>query len=248
MSGARWLLPWFLLPLACNGDASEPLKKRLPPAVTKAEPTAVPLAGRLTIARVIDDDPLLSDLPEIVGADDLATGAGVHVEEDVWTHAGSGQEHRVPFLEASDRAALASYVGALLQRKPELRPAEGHRFAYEEVRRDPSGKLAWRTYLIDRTRAISPSEAESIELRENPVGHSELLVEFNDEDGAAFSDLTEDSVGHKLAILVGQRVVSAPVVLERIPGNAVVITPGTANDPAASKAEAERWLAELRGE
>ena len=71
----------------------------------------------------------------------------------------------------------------------------------------------------------------------------EILVDLTKEDGKRFGDLSGRLVDRKLAIVMGDRVLSAPTVRERIDGGSIMVTPGAADGGRA----AQELLAKLAG-
>lgn len=227
----------------CGDDSAE-----LPSVtVPAAKGGSVALKEKLMFARVIDDDPLLEDLAEIARTDDMAKASGIEVSLDGWAHEVVGDEFAYPYLQAKDRAALASYLGAAVARYSQLAPAEGHGFVYERVQAQPGDAPRWRMYLVDRAGAVRPKTLASLEIGEGMTGGAELRASFADPDAKDFHALTDKAVGHKVAIAIGDVVVSAPVVREPISGGSVVLVPGIST-PDGSRAEVETWATRLRGE
>ena len=227
----------------CGDDGVETLPSVSVPA---AERGPIALKEKLMFARVIDDDPLLEDLAEIARTDDLAKAAGIEVSSDGWAHEVVRDEFAYPYLRAKDRAALASYLGAAVARHAQLAPAEGHAFAYERVQEQPGQAPRWRMYLVDHATALRPKAVTSLETGEGTTGVAELRATLAEEDAQRFHELTEKAVGHKVAIAIGEVVVSAPIVREPISGGSVVLVPGVSTRDAA-RAEVERWAQQLRG-
>jgi len=58
----------------------------------------------------------------------------------------------------------------------------------------------------------------------NQIGAPEISIQFDDEGGKLFEDLTERLVGKRMAIFVGGELISAPNVNQKIIGGSAVIT------------------------
>ena len=229
--------------VGCGDDGADLPSATVPAA--KGGPVA--LQEKLMLAPVIDDDPLLEDLAEIARADDMARAAGIEVSFDGWANEVVGDDFAYPYLQAKDRAALASYLGSAVVQHSQLAPAEGHAFAYERVTAQPGDAPRWRMYLVDRSGALRPRTLASLEITEGTAGVAELRATLKEHDAKAFHALTDKALGHKVAIAIGDVVVSAPVVREPISGGAVVLVPGIST-PDAARAEVENWAKQLRGE
>jgi hypothetical protein len=90
---------------------------------------------------------------------------------------------------------------------------------------------------VETVWAIDLPPAESV-LPEDWTGPA-VELEFTAEAAERFAALTGDNVDRGLAILVNARVMSAPVIKERIAGGKARITLGGGNSPAA-RAEAQQ--------
>ena len=76
---------------------------------------------------------------------------------------------------------------------------------------------------------------------EKRVGGWQVNLRLNDADTRAFADLTRRYAGRRLAIVSGDRVISAPTVTQPIVGGALVITGDLTRD------EAEKLARSLAG-
>lgn len=107
---------------------------------------------------------------------------------------------------------------------------------------------AWRTYT-----SFTGAEVTGKEVRDAYVGYDDqeggkpvVLLSFNDKGAIAFERMTGRNVKRRMAIVLDDRVESAPVVQERIGGGNVRITLGSYRDFNAIRAEAKNLVVVLK--
>jgi hypothetical protein len=137
-----------------------------------------------------------------------ATGS-VHSMIDRWQSEGGGTVTDIA-LTAPDRASLERFVKSLPP------PPSDHAIDY--------GRLAsgeWRTYYVESTPLLGNADFAS-----GVPAETGVTLTLTKDGAKRFDTATTASVGHKLAIVVGDRVEAAPVVEMSIRGGSVQITPG----------------------
>ncbi len=166
---------------------------------------------------------------------------GIGAEVDTWRHEELGATYSDWYLTAEDgessgRERLAAYLAA--------NPlCAGCAWGFEEERpREGSStpkRTTWRTYLLRRDVVLDGSSVKGARVEASPVdGSPQVSVELDREGAARFADATGAHRGHKLAIILDDRVMSAPVIMDRIPGGRFWLTLG-AGDPRALANQAE---------
>jgi len=176
--------------------------------------------AHVAIVRVDDNSDYMTSVAERVASDPAASAAGVRVVADTWHTPDKGVvSDRV--LVAPSRTALAHYVASL----PPLPP--GHRIVYE---RQTDG--VWRTLYVEAAPAVDASELAS-----GSTDGQGVRIELTRDGAKAFERATTDAVGHKLAVVIGDEAVAAPVVLDPIRGGALEIT---SPDPSGDAGLLER--------
>ena len=110
------------------------------------------------------------------------------------------------------RARLERYLGAVRQIDPSLALPDDHQVAFERV--TPHDRAPyWRTYYVVRASTLaSPGIADARPIVDPDSGRSAVLIEFDDDARAAFAELSRASVGKKLAFVLDDRVIIAPVI------------------------------------
>ena len=104
----------------------------------------------------------------------------------------------------------------------------------------------WRTYYLHRRAALTGEYLSNADQTwDQKTGRPEVSFEF-DRQGAAISErMTGDNIGRKMAILLDEKITSAPVIESRI-GARGRITLGGFGDPFQLQQEAKDLVAVLR--
>ena len=124
---------------------------------------------------------------------------------------------------------------------------DDHAWGYElEQGQDSSSDPIWRTYYLFRAVELSGSSVSNAYVYWNSTtNRPEVLVEFDRWGGKRFEEMTGKNVGKKMAIILDDKVSSAPVIQDRIGGGRSSITMGGAN-PQKVQQEAQDLVNVLR--
>jgi preprotein translocase subunit SecD len=114
-----------------------------------------------------------------------------------------------------------------------------------EMGRDKTGvttdePVAWRTHYLKRRTELTGdlvTDASASPDIQNPSGGWVVSLTFSDRGGRLFGNLTEANVGRQFAIILDDRVSSAPVINEAIYGGSGQITMGNGS-PQSQRKEA----------
>lgn len=168
---------------------------------------------------------------------------GIGADVDTWRHDELGATYNDWYLTAADgeqangRERLAAYLAST--------PLDGGRaWGFEKLPpREEAGAQprpsSWRSYLLRGDVVLDGSSVKGAKVETSPIdGQPQVSVELDARGAARFADATGALRGHKLAIILDDRVMSAPVIMERIPGGRFWLTLG-AGDPRRLAAEAE---------
>lgn len=175
--------------------------------------------------KVVDDEATLvqglTELPDGIERDSESVSAGV------------GKTVESGFLVARGKGArqkLADYVAKL--RQDGTLPADHDLLLGELGRAEDSSKgkqaeSAWRTYYL-HSRADVTGQAldDAFVSNEQQTGRPEVAVTFNREGAEAFRQLTAANIKRRMAIVLDDRVESAPVIQTEIGGGHARITLG----------------------
>ncbi|HTM21734.1 MAG TPA: protein translocase subunit SecD [Kofleriaceae bacterium] len=159
------------------------------------------------------------------------------------------------------RQILRDYIAGLVTRdddhdnKPDhadlvLDPHYEMGYEFEEARQaardEDSTPERWRSYYLERQVQLGGSAIVDAQVMYNQTtNRAEVLVTFDRWGGKRFGDMTAEHVGHKMAIILDEKVKSAPVIQGAIRGGRSTITMG-ASDPNVAEKEAKDLVAVLK--
>ncbi len=183
-----------------------------------------------------------------VEAKKLPATAGIEVLPDEWTEKDNGKAHEDVFLRSKSRDALTKFFAEL---PPELAVPADREIGYEELQgRGSDGELSpdryWRTYLLHRRAGLTGEYLQNADQTwDQQTGRPEVSYEL-DRQGAPLNErLTSENIGRKMAIILDEKINSAPVIESRI-GARGRITLGGFGDPFRLQQEAKDLVAVLR--
>jgi preprotein translocase subunit SecD len=145
----------------------------------------------------------------------------------------------------SDRVYEEHYLSAPTREQIETVLADAKIPAPLQVRFGDLGDGRVRTYLV-REAELTGDSIESAEANlDETIMTYNVFIHFDAQGTRMFTKLTEENVQRKLAIVLDDEVMSAPVIQERISGGSAQVTMGGGRDPRASEAEARNLAAML---
>lgn len=174
--------------------------------------------------------------------------SGIDVVPESWTEKDTGKQHEDVYLRAKQRAVLEKFFAEL---KGDLAVPADHEIGYEENQaRSEAGEALpdkyWRTFYLHKRAALTGEYLSNADQTwDQQTGRPEVSFEF-DRQGASISErMTGDNIGRKMAILLDEKINSAPVIEGRI-GARGRITLGGFGDPFVLQQEAKDLVAVLR--
>ncbi len=151
--------------------------------------------------------------------------------------------------KVTGKSIIHDYLEALGKSDPDLAIDDAHQLGYEYVEPPEKAKDPtpfWRSYYLDKTVELGGSAVSSANVFWNPTTNApEVLVTFNRWGGRRFGDMTASHIGHKMAIILDEKVNSAPVIQAAIRGGRSTITMG-GTDPQKIQKEAQDLVDVLR--
>jgi preprotein translocase subunit SecD len=172
----------------------------------------------------------------------------IDVQPEAWTEEDTGKQHEDVYLRSKSRDALQKFFAS---QTGDLAVPGDHEIGYEEMpARGENGEQTpdklWRTYYLHKRAALTGEYLTNADQTwDQNTGRPEVSYEF-DRQGAAISErLTGDNIGRKMAIILDDRIKTAPVIKSRI-GSRGRITLGSFGDPFALQEEAKEIVAVLR--
>ncbi len=170
----------------------------------------------------------------------------ITVEPDAWRDEKTGASHEVIFLRAKERVDLEKFVASL---SGDLAVTSDREFGYEEVvQGGEAGGTAerfWRAYLLHRRAGVTGEYLANAEVGFSEMGTPEVLFTMNRKGGDLMGKLTGENVGRRMAIVLDEKIMSAPVVQSQITERGR-ITLGSFGDPLKIQQEAKDLVAVLR--
>ncbi len=202
-------------------------------------------AGPLEFREVIET-PAMLELLDALGVDRNARHPqGWDIDQ--WVPEEGGGTHTDYFLKAYSPEQLDAQLELAAQRG--WTPPQGTHIAYERVEpaveaKDP--RPYWRTYVLaDAVELDGDAITSALKSYDPNTNRPIVLIDFDRAGGEKFGELTSRIVGRKLAIVVGGRVRSAPIINGAIRGGRASITMG-GSDPQHQEREAELLATTLR--
>ena len=194
--------------------------------------------------KIVDDG---SEYMKKVAAS-VPKNAGIDVVPESWTEKDTSKPHEDVTLRSKSRDTLMKFFDGLTG---ELALPPDHEIGYEETQgRNENGEATpdryWRTYYMHKRAPLTGEYLSNADQTwDQQTGRPEVSFEF-DRQGAAISErMTGDNIGRKMAILLDDKINSAPVIEGRI-GARGRITLGGFGDPFALQQEAKDLVAVLR--
>ncbi|WP_428265933.1 protein translocase subunit SecD [Haliangium sp.] len=171
-------------------------------------------------------------------------------EQGCWTRDKSEIQGKV-MCAISGRQKIEQYLETLAAENPELQIDDDHQIGYELVSPDTipgeeERQEYWRTFYLWRAVELSGSSvADAYKYWDPTTNRPAVLVVFNRYGGRRFGEMTSKNVGKKMAIILDNKVNSAPVIQDAITGGRSTITMG-GNSNAAIEREADDLVSVLK--
>jgi preprotein translocase subunit SecD len=172
--------------------------------------------GRFEVKVVDSGTPLMQQHYLVANEDPRAREARIGAQTEHWM---TGGEHADWYLTGPDRPTLQTYVRDQSQKFPALAIPDDRQVGYERVEpvSDARAIPYWRTYLLERAARLSNPDIERASpFDDRNTGRPSVRIDLADAPARAFGELTGTIVGKKLAILIDDRVVSAPIIASAI--------------------------------
>ncbi|MEO6776886.1 MAG: hypothetical protein ABI467_28370 [Kofleriaceae bacterium] len=220
------------------------------PHVTEAQAPAViarlAQGGGLEFREVIESR-AAAELEELGLAFDDRDTREPTIEVDQWRPEDGGPVHDDVYLHAFARDTLV-HAFAEAQRHG-WTPPPHTTIVYEQTEPIPDAKdrrTGWRSYFVADEAALDGSAIANATGTYDPSSHRPVVsLEFTRHGARVFGDLTARITGHKLAMLLGGEVKSAPIINSAIHGGRAQITMG-ANDPRTMESERDALVETLK--
>ncbi|HKA90730.1 MAG TPA: protein translocase subunit SecD [Haliangiales bacterium] len=150
----------------------------------------------------------------------------------------------------SGRTIMEEYLAGVPK---ELQPDDEHQMQFEEISRgdqlDPTKAVEkrWRSYYLHRTAELTGTAISDTRIFNDPTTYQpEVEVTFNRYGARRFGEMSSKNVGRKMAIILDEKITSAPEFRTAIPGGKALITLGRGRNARDMQREAEDLVAVLR--
>lgn len=177
---------------------------------------------------------------------------GIEVGHDGWTEKDSGQPHSDVYLKDKDKSELERFFASL---KGDDAVPSDHEIGYEQSDRgggddddaSVNKEKKWRTYYLHRRAELTGEYIQDAEVSwDQQTGRPQVSLTFDNQGANLFEKATASNIGRKMAIILDEKINSAPVIESRIGGGHAVITMGGFSDPFQLQNEAKDLVAVLR--
>jgi preprotein translocase subunit SecD len=175
---------------------------------------------------------------------------GIQLHDDEWSEKDSGMRHSDVYLQDKDRAELERFFASLTG--DDAVPSD-HEIGYEqkESRDDDeaakSNEKLWRTYYLHKRAELTGEYIQDPEQTwDQQTGRPEVSLTFDHEGANLFEKATGANIGRKMAIILDDKINSAPVIEGRIGGGHARITMGGFSDPFQMQQEARDLVGVLK--
>jgi hypothetical protein len=214
-----------------------------------ADAIAMISTGALEFRTVIESDAAerLADRMLLRGS----AGVEPMLEIDSWTPDEGNERHTEHhtdyYLYAHDRATLERTFAAAIAQGWSPPPDSETVYERVEPRADANDpRVTWRSYFVTRDVPLDGSSIADATGNYDPnTNRPIVLVDFDEAGAKRFGELTAKITGHKLAMIVGGVVKSAPVINSAIRGGRANITMG-GDDPARQEHDRDVLVDVLR--
>ncbi len=181
---------------------------------------------------------------------------GIQIGTDGWQEKDSQQPHEDTYLRSKDRSEIERFLAALA---PEERVPSDREIGFEQVsargEEDSDGAAVpatkkegvWRTHYLHKRAELTGEYITDAEVSwDQQTGRPEVSITFDREGANLFEKASGASIGRKMAIILDDKITSAPVIESRIGGGRARITMGGFQDAFQLQQEAKDLVAVLR--
>ena len=188
-----------------------------------------------------------------IAASKKAEFPGIEIGHDAWTEKDSGAQHSDVYLRDKSRDEIEKFLASL---SPADQVPDDHQIAFEQVNQhqedDENAKadshgMLWRTYYLHKRAELTGEYITDAEVDWDPqTGRPEVSVTFDHEGANLFEKVSGNNIGRKMAIILDDKINSAPVIESKIGGGHARITMGGFTDPVQIQSDAKDLVAVLR--
>jgi len=194
--------------------------------------------------KIVDDS---SEYMKKVAAAVPKTGA-ITVAPESWTEKNSGAQHEDVYLRVKekDREELTKFIAGLTAdlAVPNDREIGLELMSSREVSEGTPDKY-YRTYFLKKRAGVTGEYLADAQESWDEMGRPEVAFTMNRQGASMMEKLTGENVGRKMAVVLDERITSAPVIESKI-GERGRITMGGYGDPFKLQQEVKDLVGVLR--
>ena len=205
--------------------------------------------------KIVDDGSEYMKTLAGVAASKKAEFPGITVGNSGWTEEkGTGAAHEDIYLRSKDRGEIERFLASLA---PDQKVPSDHEIGYEQRAESQDDEAAapasgarpsiWRTQYLHRRAEMTGEYITDADVGQDQTTHApDVQLSFDREGADLFEKITGANVGRRMAIILDDKVASAPQLNERIGGGHARITLGSFGDPFQVQQDARDLVAVLR--
>jgi preprotein translocase subunit SecD len=194
--------------------------------------------------KIVDDG---SDYMKKVAAG-VPKGSAITVAPEAWTEKNTGAQHEDIYLRVKekDREELTKFIAGL---SGDLAVPNDREIALELMSPREGGEGTpdryYRTYLLKKRAGVTGEYLSNADESWDEMGRPEVAFTMNRQGAAMMEKLTGENVGRKMAVVLDEKITSAPVIESKI-GERGRITMGGSGDPFKVQQEVKDLVGVLR--
>ncbi len=173
----------------------------------------------------------------------------IEVAPESWTEKNSGAQHEDVYLRVKekDREELVKFIAGLTGELavPNDREIGLEQMSARDVEDGATPDRHWRTYLLKKRAGVTGDYLADAEESWDEMGRPEVAFTMNKQGASLMEKLTGENVGRKMAVVLDEKITSAPVIESKI-GERGRITMGGYGDPFKLQQEVKDLVGVLR--
>jgi preprotein translocase subunit SecD len=195
--------------------------------------------------KIVDDG---SDYMKKVAAS-VAKDSAIAVVPESWTEKHQGTQHEDVYLRAKekDKDELTKFIAGLTGDLaiPNDREIALELMSPREVNEGGTPDKYYRTYLLKKRAGVTGEYLANADESWDEMGRPEVAFTMNRQGATMMEKLTGENVGRKMAVVLDEKITSAPVIESKI-GERGRITMGGYGDPFKLQQEVKDLIGVLR--
>jgi protein-export membrane protein SecD len=165
---------------------------------------------------------------------------------DQWSDKDGAGRHDLIFLKASKREDLEKFIAGL---PADLAPPPEREWGLEETAKNPEGDAApekmWHAYLLKKRTLVTGEYLADAQESWDQMGRPEVEFAMDHKGADLMGRMTGENVGRRMAIVLDEKITSAPRIESQISDRGRITMGGTL-DPVALRQEVKDLVAVLK--